>query len=51
MVIGICKSHRVTQFGVRETSSASCKINCEIQKFTEKPAVTLNLFTVHDLQI
>lgn len=49
MVIGIFRSHRATQFGVRETPSMSSNLNCEIQNFTEKPAVTLNSFTVHDL--
>jgi len=51
MVIGICRSHRATQFGVHETFSVSSNSNYEIQNFTEKPAVTVNSFTVHDLQI
>jgi len=51
MAIGICRLQRATQFGVSENSSVSYNLNYEIQTFTEKPAVTLNSFTVHDLQI
>lgn len=51
MEIEISRSHRATQFGVCEAFPASSNLNCKIQKFIEKAAVTLNSFTVHDLKM